>query len=398
MNVAILGLGTVGSGVYHQLTNNINKIEIETDTKFDLSYGLVKEITPTIKRKFEKLKLTTNIMDILNDENVDCIIEVLGGIDFPYEVIKRALQNKKNVVSANKDLIALHGVELMKIAKDNNCDFYFEASVAGGVPIIRSVTKGLASDYLYDIKGILNGTSNYILTKMSQEGLSYNDALQQAKDLGFAESDPTNDVAGYDAGRKVAILAMLCYHVDAKFSDVTCEGIENVTENDIKIADSLGYEIKLIGHSHYEGGELYMSVSPSFVSKKHQLANVSYEMNSIYVSGQLIGDVMLFGAGAGSNPTATAVLSDLLEVARNMKCHCNGRDIIIPTNKKEMTHGHRIDKYLFISDEKNLQTVLNTIPVIKHTKDYVISELTGAYARKIASENNCKLYPIIDAK
>ncbi|MDF9867221.1 homoserine dehydrogenase [Bacilli bacterium PM5-3] len=397
MKVAILGLGVVGSGVYKQLLNNIKKIEQETEVQFEIAYGLVKEITPPIKKEFSKIKLTTNVMDILDDDSVDCIIEVMGSIDFAYEVIKRALKLKKHVVSANKDLIALHGVELMKLAKENNCDFYFEASVAGGVPIIRSITKGLASDYLYDIKGILNGTSNYILTKMSQDGLSYDDALAQAKELGFAEADPTNDVAGYDAARKVAILAMLCYFVDAKFSDVDVVGIENVSLNDIEFAHKLDCEIKLIGHSHYENGKLSLSVMPSFVSINHQLAMVSYEMNAVYVSGQSIGDLMLFGAGAGSNPTATAVMSDLLEVARNFRCNCNGRDIVIPTNKKEIVNDEEVNKYIFIANDKVLQDILTIVNVVKHTKDYVISEISRKEVNKILADYDCKAYPILEA-
>ena len=397
MKIAILGLGVVGSGVYKQLTEHKNKIEKETEDEFILTYGLVRTITPKKERKFPNIKLTTNVMDILDDPEVDCLIEVMGSIDFAYEVIKRALSNKKHVITANKDLVALHGVELMKLAKKNKCDFYFEASVAGGVPIVRSVSKGLASDYIYDIKGILNGTSNYILTKMSHDGISYKEALKEAQSLGFAESDPTNDIAGFDTARKLAILAMLSFYIDVTINDVIINGIENVSQDDMRIAQSLGYEIKLIGHSHYQGGEVCLNVNPTFVNKKHQLANVNREMNSVFIVGEAIGELIFFGAGAGSNPTATAVMSDLLEVSRNMKSKCNGRDLIIPFNKKEITIGHELGKYIFIANEKILQDILNLFPATKHTKDYVICELSGAYATKIARENDCKMFPMIES-
>jgi len=393
MKVAILGLGVVGSGVYNQLINHKEKIEKEANSKFEITCGLVKEITPEIEKKFDKIKLTTDVNEILEDNSVDCIIEVMGGIDHTYEILKKAFNSKKHVVSANKDLIAVHGVELLELAKQNNCDFYFEASVAGGIPILRSIFKGLASDYIYDIKGILNGTSNYILTKMSKENLSYEDALKQAQDLGFAEADPTADVAGHDAARKVAILAMLSYHIDTKFSDVACIGIEDVSSADIMLAHELGYEIKLIGHSHYEAGKVSLSVVPSFVSLNHQLASVNNEMNAVYVSGEAIGNVLLYGPGAGSNPTGTAVMSDVLEVARNMNSNCSGRDIILPYNDKRVDNETVVERYIIISETVKFEEIISPLD---YGEGYLIADLSKKHVDELVEKYNCKAYPILN--
>ncbi|MDR3215485.1 MAG: homoserine dehydrogenase [Bacilli bacterium] len=397
MKIAILGLGTIGTGVYNQIINNKEKIELEINDVIDIKYGLVTNVTGMLQKRFTETTLTTDIVEILDDKEIDCIIDAFSNVKFSYPAIKKAIKNKIHIVSANKNLIALYGVELMRYAKENNVDFYFEASVAGGVPIIRSITKGLASDYIYDIKGILNGTTNYILSKMSYDGIDFKSACKNAKDLGYTELHIADDVNGIDTARKIAILSMLCYRVDVKLTDVNYKGIEDVSLKDIEIAHNLGYEIKLIGHSHYENNQLLINVHPCFVATNHPLDTVSYEMNSVYVSGRSIGEIMLYGSGTGGNANATAIVADLLEVASNMKYQCNSRDIIIPSNQKEITYGNNIERYIFIGDERMIQQVLNTIPVIKYTKDYVIGELSSQQAYELVLENKWKIYPIIEA-
>ncbi|MDR1781545.1 MAG: homoserine dehydrogenase [Bacilli bacterium] len=396
MNIAILNMGNVGTSVYNQIISNKEKIESEIEDTINIKYGLVAMINPSLEKKFEHTELTTDVVKILEDKELDCIIDAFSNVKFSYPAIKKAISNGVHIVSANKNLIALYGVELMKLAKQNNVDFYFEASIAGGVPIVRSLTKGLASDYIYDITGIFNGTTNYILTKMSNDGMDFASACKEAKELEMTETHISDDISGIDTARKTAILAMLCYHVNVTLRDVTYKGIENVSINDIEIAQELGYNIKLIGHSHYEDGKLLLNVEPCFVSKLHPLDDVKYDMNSVYVKGRSIGNLMLYGASVGANNNAVAILADLLEVASNMKYHCNGRDIVLPRNKKELTYGDENNKYIFIGDDKMIQQVLNTIPVIKYTKDYVICSLAESYAKKLASENNWKMYPTIE--
>lgn len=395
MKIAILGLGVVGNGVYEQIVNHHKKIVLETECDFELSYGLVKEITNEISQQFKELTLTENVDDILNDKTVDCIVEVMGGIAFPYEVIKTALLNKKHVVTANKDLMAVHGYELLKLAKANNCDLYYEASVAGGIPVLRTIMKGLASDYIYDVKGILNGTSNFILTKMTQDKLSYEDALKQAQDLGFAESDPTADVEGIDAARKVAILSSLSYHIDAVLDDVVVSGIANVSAEDIELANLLSYQIKLIGHTKLSKTGVSLSVAPTFINNNHQLAQVNNEMNAVYINGEAIGELMLYGPGAGSKPTGTAVMSDVLEVARNMKSDCNGRDIILPANNKNVINGEDTQDFIVIGSADSINNLAKELVVTAYNNYLIVTSTYQELMKKI-KDYPFKVYPIID--
>lgn len=395
MKVALLGLGVVGSGVYKQLVEHKTKFKKDSNLEFELSYGVVQNISEKRKEEFKFLELTSDVNLPLDDESVDCIIEVMGGVELGYEVIKKALLNKKHVVSANKDLMAVHGQELIQLAKEQNCDLYFEGSVAGGLPILRSIYKGLASDYLYEFSGILNGTSNFILTKMAQENLSYEIALKQAQDLGFAESDPTADVEGHDAARKVAILAMLCFSVDAKFEDVKCQGITQISSEAMEIAQQLNCSIKLIGKGSYANKQLSLSVHPTFVSNQHPLANVNNEMNSVYVKGELIGDIMVYGAGAGSNATGTAVMSDVIEVAKNQRDNCNGRDLIVPYNEKEVVLSSEQQEYVFIANQTILASIVQNFDVIKAEANYLIMKISEKQAYQLLSNYDVQMYSMI---
>ncbi|MEG0686636.1 MAG: homoserine dehydrogenase, partial [Erysipelotrichales bacterium] len=341
-----------------------------------------------------EIKLTTNIEDIFNDNSIDCIVEVMGGVEYPYEIIKRALTNNVNVVSANKDLIALHGKELLELAKNNDCSLFFEAAVAGGIPILRTITKSLANDEIFDIKGILNGTSNYILTKMTQENLSYEAALKQAQELGFAEADPTADVEGIDAARKVAILAMLAFNVNTTLKDVKVEGISNVKDNDIKIASDLSYTIKLIGHTFKNDSSISLYVTPSFVNNNNPLAQVDNELNSVYLEGKYINKLNLVGPGAGSLPTGIAVVSDIIEVAYQKQGNLNGKDIVIP-NSTFKINNESLEEYIIFGDEKEVLTLTNQYKIIKNTA-YYTNSLDSNKVKDLKEKTNLSIYKIIN--
>src|SRR5699024_1894036 len=238
------------------------------------------------------------------------IIEVMGGVDTAREYILTALKAKKHVVTANKDVIALHGPELEETARENGCDLFYEASVGGGMPVLRPLSDGLVSDRINQVMGIINGTTNYILTKMDKEGESYEDALQKAQDLGFAEADPTADVEGLDAARKMVILARLSFLTNVELDDVDVEGISNVSLTDIEYGKKLNLTMKLIGFAKRTNNEIEVNVKPTFLADSHPLAAVNDEYNAVYVSGEAVGETMFYGPGAGSLPTATAVMSD----------------------------------------------------------------------------------------
>lgn len=370
MNVAILGLGVVGSGVYQILVENLSKIQHETGEQVHIIYGFARGNTAELETRFPQLKIVQSIDRILEDPQVDCLIEVMGGIEFPYEIIKKAFKKKKHVVTANKDLVAVHGVELLELAKRNGCDFYYEAAVAGGIPIVRSIAKGLASDHIYEICGILNGTTNFILTKMDQENVSYDAALSEAQALGFAEKDPTSDVEGIDAARKIAILSMMAYSMDVRLEDVTCTGITGISKEIVALARHLGYTIKLLGESQLGFQGISLSVSPVFIKRTHPLANVHKEMNAVYVKGNSIGETMFYGAGAGSLPTATAILSDVLEVVRNVRTKASSRDIVLPVHQKNIVTASRKRNYLLVGTKD----VLASLVEVEHTLQNLVPQ------------------------
>ena len=253
---------------------------------------------------------------------LDVVIEVMGGIKETKEYLLNALRQGKHVVTANKDLMALHGSELLTVASQNGCDLFYEASVAGGIPILRGLVDGLASDRITQMMGIVNGTTNYILTKMSQSGSSYEDALKEAQELGFAETDPTSDVEGLDAARKMTILATLGFSMHIELNDIKVSGISTVTDEDIRYGKQLGYTMKLLGYAHREGEKVEVSVQPTFLSDNHPLASVQNEYNAVYVYGEAVGETMFYGPGAGSLPTATAVVSDLVAIIKNLAAWC----------------------------------------------------------------------------
>src|SRR5690625_901593 len=242
----------------------------------------------------------------------------MGGVEDARKYNLEALHAKKHVITANKDLIALHGPQLEETARENGCDLFYEASVGGGIPLLRGLSDGFVSDRIQQVMGIVNGTTNYILTKMDQEGQSYEDALQKAQELGFAEADPTADVEGLDAARKMVILARLSFFTNVDLDDVEVEGISNLSLTDIDYGNKLDLTMKLIGFANRQNGEIEVTVQPTFLSKSHPLAAVSDEYNAVYVNGENVGETMFYGPGAGSLPTATAVMADGVAAIKNI--------------------------------------------------------------------------------
>ncbi|QGQ47877.1 homoserine dehydrogenase [Metabacillus sediminilitoris] len=336
IHVGLLGLGTVGSGVVKIIEDHQDKLMHQVGCPVKVKKVLVKNIEKNRQIHIEKEILTTNVEDIISNPEIDVVIEVMGGVEDTRQLLIEALKAKKHVVTANKDLMALYGTELLSIATENGCDLFYEASVAGGIPILRSLVDGLASDRITKMMGIVNGTTNFILTKMTKLGSAYEDVLKEAQDLGYAEADPTSDVEGLDAARKMAILARLGFSMHVDLEDVNVKGISSVTDDDIDYSKRLGYTMKLIGIAQRENGKIEVAVEPTLLPETHPLASVNDEYNAVYVYGEAVGETMFYGPGAGSLPTATSVVSDLVGVMKNMRLGVNGRSAIAPQFEKQI--------------------------------------------------------------
>lgn len=342
ISIGLLGLGTVGSGVVKIVENHQDRLAHQIGCSVQVKKVLVKDPEKERSISIQKDLLTTNAYEILDDADIDVVVEVMGGIEDARQYILHALRNKKHVVTANKDLMALYGTELLRVANENKCDLFYEASVAGGIPIIRSLVDGLASDRVTKLMGIVNGTTNFILTKMSNEGKAYDDVLKEAQELGFAEADPTSDVEGLDAARKMTILAKLGFSMDVELEDVQVRGISSVSSEDIDFARYFGYTMKLIGYAKRNDNRIEVSVGPTLIAHNHPLASVSNEFNAVYVYGEAVGETMFYGPGAGSLPTATAIVSDLVAVMKNMRLGVNGTSAVLPQYPKELKEDHEI--------------------------------------------------------
>ncbi|WHY76594.1 homoserine dehydrogenase [Neobacillus sp. WH10] len=334
ISIGLLGLGTVGSGVVKIIENHQDKLIHQVGCPVVVKKILVQDLHKSRPVDVDTKTLTSNPDEILFDNEIDVVIEVMGGVQDTKDYLITALRQGKHVVTANKDLMALHGSELLTVASEHGCDLFYEASVAGGIPILRGLVDGLASDRITQMMGIVNGTTNYILTKMSDEGRSYEEVLKEAQELGFAEADPTADVEGLDAARKMTILATLGFSMHIDLDDVKVSGISSITEEDLRYGKQLGYTMKLIGYAHREGEKVEVSVAPTFLSNNHPLASVQNEYNAVYVYGEAVGETMFYGPGAGSLPTATAVVSDLVGVIKNLRLGVNGRSAVTPQYPK----------------------------------------------------------------
>lgn len=325
IKAALLGLGTVGTGVYKVLKNQ----EEEMEQKIGASVAVKKILVRNLKKAAAKIPepelLTNSWQEILEDESIEIVIEVMGGIHPAKEYITQALCAGKHVVTANKDLVASFGGELLDCAAEHHCDFLFEASVAGGIPIIRPLKQCLAGNYISEVVGIVNGTTNFILTKMTQEHMEFADALALATRLGYAEADPTADIQGYDAGRKVAIMASIAFNSRVTFEDVATEGITHISSKDIRYAKELGCVIKLLGVAKNTGDGIEVKVQPMLVPEGHPLASVNDSFNAVFVHGDAVDDAMFYGRGAGELPTASAIVGDVFDIVRNILFGCTGR-------------------------------------------------------------------------
>lgn len=365
ISIGLLGLGTVGSGVATILQQHQEDLRHKLGTQVSIKKVLIKDKTKDRLSVLDPSIFTTDIDEILNDASLDIIVEVMGGMDGAKQAIENALRAGKQVVTANKDVMAEHGHELLKLADAEKCDLFYEASVAGGIPIIRTLEDGLASDRIAGLMGIVNGTTNFILTKMKQENMEYDEALAKATELGYAEADPSSDVDGWDAARKMVILSSLAFSTEVNLEDVLVRGMKEIQPGDLQIAEGFGYTIKMVGSSKKDEDGIEVAVEPIFLPNLHPLASVNNEFNAVYIYGEAVGETMLYGPGAGSLPTATSVVSDIIAACRNLLLEVNGKRkhaaqhaLVIKEEK------YRFAKYLhrlLVNDEVGVLTKLTAI-------------------------------------
>lgn len=315
VNIAVLGYGTVGSGVVEVINTNHNSINKRAGAEINIKYVL--DLRDFPGDPVEKV-LVHDYDVIANDPEVDIVVEVMGGIEPAYTFVKRALESGKSVCTSNKALVAKHGPELMEIAREKNINFLFEASCGGGIPIIRALNSSLTADEIDEITGILNGTTNYMMYKMSTEGCEFDTVLKEAQAKGYAEADPTADVEGYDACRKIAILSSLAYGHHVDFEEIYTEGITKITSADIRYAKAFGATIKLLASSKRIGDKYYAMVCPVMINGDSPLFSVNDVFNAIVIHGNMLGDAMFYGSGAGKLPTASAVVADVVDAAKHL--------------------------------------------------------------------------------
>ncbi|WP_284637921.1 homoserine dehydrogenase [Paenibacillus silviterrae] len=348
IKVGLLGLGTVGTGVVRIVEGHQHDLASQSGSAIEIAKILVQDTSKTRNINVSADKLTDNPNDIIENPEIDVVVEVMGGIELSKKYILDALEHGKHIVTANKDLMALHGPEILAKAAEKRCDVFYEASVAGGIPIIRTLIEGFTSDRITKIMGIVNGTTNYILTKMSQEGAAYDDVLKEAQQLGYAEADPTSDVEGFDAARKMTILGTLGFRTEMALADVSVKGISKVSKEDIAYGKKLGYEVKLLGIAEHQDDRISISVQPTMVKMTHPLASVNGVFNAVYVYGEAVGETMFYGPGAGELPTATSVVADLVAVVRNLKLGINGQRGFVPYKEKKLKTDEQIVSKNFI--------------------------------------------------
>lgn len=345
--IAVLGYGTVGSGVVEVIKTNRERIETKAGQPIDIKYVL--DLRDFPGDPVQDI-ITHNYDDILNDPSVEVVVEVMGGTNPAYTFVKSALMRGKSVCTSNKELVAAHGAELMRIAKENNVNFLYEASVGGGIPIIRPINRSMTSDKIEEITGILNGTTNYMLTKMTNEDLEYNDVLSDAQDKGYAERNPDADVEGYDACRKIAILASLATEKTVSYDDIYTEGITHISKTDIDYVKKMGGVVKLIAKAEFEGDKVWAMVSPAIVMPDNPLSMVNDVFNAILLKGNMLGNVMFYGRGAGKLPTASAVVSDIVEAVKHKNINLG---IGWSENKQELIDIDNVDVKKFVRVEYN---------------------------------------------
>lgn len=361
IKVGLLGLGTVGGGVYKLIERQKEEMVEKAGASLEVSKIMVHNLSKK-REGVDPSLLTDSWGDIINDPEIDIVVEVMGGIEPARTIILEALRQGKHVVTANKDLIAEHGHELLATAEEHHVDFLFEAAVAGGIPIIRPLKQCLAANEIDEIMGIVNGTTNYILTKMYEEGMDFDEALAKATELGYAEADPTADVEGLDAGRKLAIMSSIAFRSRVTFADVHTEGITKISARDIDYAKEFDEVIKLLAVAHNTEEGIEVGVYPMMLPKDHPLASVRDSFNAVFAHGDAVDDVMFYGRGAGEFPTASAIMGDVIDVIRDINYKCTGR--ISCTCYKEIPVKSFADvknKFMFRIKVKNRPGVLAQI-------------------------------------
>lgn len=363
INIGLMGLGTVGSGVYEIINNRGKFFEDEIGEKIKIKKVLVKNLNKDREIDIDNGLLTLDPKDILDDPEVDIVIDVLSEKEIAYDYLKYALENKKHVITANKAVVSSKMDELLYLSKKNAKAFLFEASVGGGIPIINSLKQGIKADDIFQIQGILNGTTNYILTKMYEEGISFEDALKDAEDKGYAEADPTDDIKGYDTGRKLAILSTIAYNQLADLKFINCRGIDEISIEDINEFKKLKLVPKLVGSSKRFDNHIYASVEPLLVREESFLSNVKDAFNMISLRGYNTGELRFYGQGAGKNPTANSIVLDLLDIVKGT--YANGK---VYENKKISKDEYPTfdgEYYLRLStkDKRANNFLLNTIDI-----------------------------------
>jgi homoserine dehydrogenase len=317
IRIGLLGCGTVGTGVWKVLSDGREQIREKTGHTVEVARIVVRSLEKARPKEIPAGLFTTRIEDVLEDETISVVIELMGGIEPAQEWVSRAIAAGKHVVTANKALMASYGLEIITQAHENGVQLRFEGSVGGGIPVIAAMTESLAANRIEQVTGIINGTTNYILTKMTQEGLSFEEALRRAQEKGYAEADPTSDIEGEDAAFKLAILASIAFETRILPQEVPCEGIRRISATEIEYAKKLGYVIKLLATAKRTAEGLVLHVHPALVPQSHPLASVSNEYNALFIKGDAVGELMLYGKGAGSLPTASAVVGDLLYIIQN---------------------------------------------------------------------------------
>ena len=318
INVGLIGAGTVGSGTYKVLKENFSEIYRKTKKEITVFALAEKDLKRAKEVVDDKTKILKDAFDLIKDKNIHIVVELIGGTGVAKDLVEAAIKNNKHVVTANKALIALHGNELVNLANKHNVILAYEAAVAGGIPIIKSLREGLASNKVKWIVGILNGTTNYILTEMKENNLTFDVALKQAQELGFAEADPTFDIEGIDAAHKITILASIAFGIPLNFNSVYVEGISEINQKDIIYAEELGYRIKLLAITKFHNNSIELRVHPTLIPEKRLVANVNGSMNAVLIQSNMVGPTLYYGAGAGSEPTASAVVTDIIDIARSI--------------------------------------------------------------------------------
>lgn len=383
INIGLLGFGVVGSGVAKILNDHRIDLQHKLGVPVSIKKVLIKDKSKKRDTILDPEVFTTSLDEILNDPSIDIIVEVMGGISEGKEAIELSLNAGKGVVTANKDVMAESGHDLLRLADENKCDLFYEASVGGGIPLIRTMEDGLASDRITALTGIINGTTNFILTKMKYEKMSYEDALAEATELGFAEADPSSDVDGIDAARKMVILASLAFSMEVKLDDVFVRGMKDIKDGDLELAAGLGYTVKMVGSAEMDEGGIAVSVEPVLFPDSHPLATVNNEYNAVYIYGDAVGETMFYGPGAGSLPTATSITADVIAACRNLLLGVNGKRLHASQHERKFKEDHdRFASYFH--------------RILVKDKIGVLSNLAAIYSKHAVSLASVVQHPSID--